>query len=65
MVMNATKLTLVKRQRSELFGTVTRHGKTQFLRVDRFVSNTDWPLDGAADIPDGVAAVATIHGDRA
>lgn len=62
---NATKLTLVKRHRTELFGTVTKHGKTQFLRVDRFVSNTDWPIDGANDIAEGVAVVATIAGDRA
>ena len=62
---NASKLTLVERARTELFGTVTKHGKTQFLRVDRFVSNTDWPLDGGGEVAEGTPAVATISGDRA
>jgi ribonuclease R len=65
---NATKLTLKNRTRSELFGTVTHHGKHVFLRVDRFVSNTDWPLDlgAAGELSDGTACVASIAatGDR-
>jgi ribonuclease R len=42
---SATKLTLLARKRSVLYGEVTiRKGKF-WLRTDRDVANTDWPLD--------------------
>jgi ribonuclease R len=41
---NATRLRLLERTRAELFGNVVTHGRRAFLRVDRQVSNTDWPL---------------------
>src|SRR5512140_3460087 len=42
---SASSLALVERSRSELFGTVTLHGRRRFLHVDRLVSNTDWPFE--------------------
>jgi len=47
----ASYLRLIERTREELFGTVVMHGTKPFLRVDRMVSNTDWPLSIAADDP--------------
>ncbi len=55
---NATGLKLVERTRTELFGTVTYHGRKSFLRVDRLVSNTDWPM--RTDLPEGTAVVARL-----
>lgn len=61
--LSATDLRLVSRSRCELFGCVTMHGKKPFLRVDRLVANTDWPLDeGAEGIAEGTYLVATIRG---
>lgn len=47
----ATQLQLVERTRSELFGSLVLHGRRPFLRVDRLVSNTDWPLALESDDP--------------
>src|SRR5689334_22287574 len=47
---SASQLLLVHRDRTELFGTVVSHAKRPHLRVDRLVSNTDWPFKpGSAD----------------
>src|SRR5580704_10245575 len=63
---SATQLALVERQRTELFGTVTTHGRRRFLRVDRVVANTDWPFeDGAGDaLEEGALVVAAIRGTQ-
>ncbi len=61
--LTATRLELVSRARTELFGVVVSHGKRTFLKVDRQVANTDWPLTGAADPGDVV--VAAIRGGEA
>ena len=60
--LTASSLTLVERPRTELFGTVTFRGRRAHLRVDRSVSNTDWPLEsGAAGLSEGAALVASIR----
>lgn len=58
--LSATSLELVSRSRVELFGTVVVHGKRKFLKVDRQVANTDWPLKGTAE--PGEDVVAAIRG---
>lgn len=60
----ASRLTLVQRERVELFGTVVLHARKPHLRVDRLVSNTDWPFKPgtADDLAEGTAVVATIEG---
>lgn len=62
--VSATGLTLAERSRRELFGTVSIRKGRRHLRVDRLVSNTDWPFkEGTADkIEEGVAVVAAIEG---
>ena len=62
----ATALHLVARTQNELYGSVTFRGKKPFLRVDREVSNTDWPLK---DVPkplmkEGLRLVGRLEGDR-
>jgi ribonuclease R len=59
----ATSLTLVERWRTELFGSVTSHGKRLFLRVDRVVSNTDWAFEEAASegLTEGTFVVASLR----
>lgn len=61
---SASQLALVQRDRAELFGTVVSHAKRPHLRVDRLVSNTDWPFKpgSADDLPEGAAVVAVIEG---
>ncbi|MDP2343634.1 MAG: ribonuclease R [Deltaproteobacteria bacterium] len=59
-----TRVTLLERPRTELCGRVlTRAGK-RFLKVDRAIANTDWPLDArtpeGAEAADGVFVVAAI-----
>lgn len=62
----ARQLVLVARPRRVLFGVVTRRGGQRFLRVDRTVANTDWPLEGGdASLADGARVVARIDGERA
>ena len=60
---NATGLKLEERWRTELFGTVTYRGRKPFLRVDRLVANTDWPLE--ADYPEGTPLIAEIVKNKA
>jgi ribonuclease R len=59
----ARQLRLVARPRQTLFGTAVRHGRALFLKVDRLVANTDWPLTGAAN--PGDAVLARIEGGQA
>ena len=59
----ARALRLRTRPRRELFGTAVRHGRELYLKVDRLVANTDWPLDGRARPGDEV--LARIEGGRA
>ncbi|WP_437673480.1 ribonuclease R family protein [Sorangium sp. So ce131] len=61
---SASQLALVHRDRTELFGTVVSHAKRPHLRVDRLVSNTDWPFKpgSADDLAEGTAVVAFIDG---
>lgn len=62
----ASGLRLLERWRQELFGTLVRRNNKPFLRVDRQVSNTDWPLEGAsADLPEGTTLVALIQDSKA
>jgi ribonuclease R len=58
----AKKLALLERERAQVFGTVTLRGGRPFLRVDRQISNTDWPIEPAPDRPlaEGTGAVATV-----
>jgi ribonuclease R len=62
----ATSLALVERWRTEVFGSVTAHGKRPFIRVDRVVSNTDWPFEeGTAEgLEEGTFCVAGIRGGK-
>lgn len=43
--MSAQDLKLVSRTRTRLFGEVVVRKGTPYLKVDREVANTDWPLD--------------------
>jgi ribonuclease R len=67
--LSATRLELLTRSRTTLFGTVVRHRAQPFLRVDREVSNTDWRLvipDSITPRPvDGDAVVASVQADHA
>ncbi|HEY3446067.1 MAG TPA: RNB domain-containing ribonuclease [Myxococcales bacterium] len=60
---SAAKLELVQRTRTELFGSVLSRGKKRLLKVDRAVSNTDWPFakGSADDLADGASVVAAIR----
>jgi ribonuclease R len=60
----ASALALVDRTRTELFGSVTVHGRRPFLKVDRLVSNTDWPFEegAGAGLDEGTFVVAGIKG---
>ncbi|MEI7895017.1 MAG: RNB domain-containing ribonuclease, partial [Myxococcales bacterium] len=60
--LSAANLTLVERQRSELFGTVVARAGKRFLRVDRAVGNTDWEIEGDALV--GANLVGSIRGAR-
>ncbi|HKP60263.1 MAG TPA: ribonuclease R family protein [Polyangiales bacterium] len=68
---SVNRLRLIERTREELFGSLVMHGKRPHLRVDRLVSNTDWPLELAPDDPllsvQGPAPLLTaaIRGDKA
>src|SRR5262245_38343964 len=66
---SATRLRLIERARTRLFGTLVTHGRRPFLRVDRTVANTDWPLQLAPDDPLLTAAnpvylSAELRGDQ-
>ncbi len=77
---NATELSLKERKRTQLFGSViypTRSNTDSqgekskvslgaYLKVDRAVSNTDWPLmDSPLELEDALFVVANIEGNRA
>lgn len=58
---NAAGLKLIERRRRQLFGSLAFHNKKPFLKVDRQVSNTDWPLDGVgSEVEEGTLIVASI-----
>jgi ribonuclease R len=63
---SAAGLSLIERARRELFGTVTIRKGKRHLRVDRLVSNTDWPFkEGLAEaFEEGAAVVAAIEGSE-
>lgn len=57
----ASGLSLVQRTREQVFGeVVTRKGAT-YLRIDKEVANTDWPLEpGGVAVQPGDAVVARV-----
>ncbi len=60
----ASDLTLVERTRATVFGDVVSRQGAWFLRVDRGVSNTDWPLDVAGHpLREGQSVVARVRSD--
>ncbi|MFO0558159.1 MAG: hypothetical protein U0269_09080 [Polyangiales bacterium] len=60
---SATDLTLYERPRSELVGEVVSRRGALFVKVDREVSNTDWPLDTRGqNVEPGETVIATIRG---
>ncbi len=64
--LSAADLELVERNRHQLFGAYTRRAGRAYLRVDRVVANTDWPLEGAPrDLVEGTALVARVDGHSA
>ena len=57
----ASGLELVERDRDQLFGEVVPRRRQLFLRADREVANTDWPLDpNGLELRAGDAVVARI-----
>lgn len=61
----ATEIVLVERPRREVFGEVVMRRGAPFLRIDREVANTDWPLDPAGvEVQPGDAVVARIADDK-
>jgi ribonuclease R len=59
----ATKLALIARDRSEVFGSVVARGGREALRVDRTIGNSDWPLvSGSGTFGEGTVLVAAIEG---
>ncbi|MEI8255767.1 MAG: RNB domain-containing ribonuclease [Deltaproteobacteria bacterium] len=63
--VSAQDLRLVKRTRARLFGEVVVRKGTPFLKVDREVANTDWPLVVArgTKVTAGAHAVGRVDGD--
>jgi ribonuclease R len=62
----ATELVLLERPRTRLFGKAVKRGGRSFLRVDRLVANTDWPLVAGDVTPaEGDQVVARVEGTRA
>jgi ribonuclease R len=61
---SATALTLLERPRDRLCGSVVVRGGQRFLRVDRVVANTDWPLVDADDVAEGAWVVGAIDATR-
>jgi ribonuclease R len=62
---NASDLVLEERTRGELFGSIVYRGRKPFLKVDRLVSNTDWPLaDSDLDLEEGLYLVAALDGAK-
>ncbi|MBS2038329.1 RNB domain-containing ribonuclease [bacterium] len=63
---NAVDLVLEQRARGELFGSIVFRGRKPFLRVDRLVSNTDWPLASGSglELEEGLYLVAALDGAK-
>ena len=63
----ARDLRLLQRCRTTLVGTSLHRAGRSWLRVDRAVANTDWPLDDVPDAhqPEGVWVEARVRGDVA
>jgi ribonuclease R len=62
---NASALALIERVRVELCGEVVSHRGSLYLRLDREVANTDWPLDlGGAIVSPGTYVVAKVLPDN-
>ena len=62
---NATRIELVERRRQTVFGEVVFRGPRPFLRIDRQVANTDWPLVGQADaFSAGSALLGRLQGGQ-
>lgn len=60
---SAVDLTLYDRPRTELVGEVVSRRGSLFVRVDREVSNTDWPLDARGqNVEQGETVLCTIEG---
>jgi len=58
----ASALELVERTRSEVFGAITMRNGRPHLRVDREISNADYPLvEGVASPPEGTFVVAALE----
>ena len=62
----ARDLRLVQMGHQTVFGTVTHHGSRVFLKVDRTVSNTDWPIRAEAEdaFTDGTYVIARREADH-
>ena len=59
--ISANDLTLVSRARTHLFGEIVVRKGVRFLKIDREVANTDWPLEVGKATPNaGDCAVARI-----
>lgn len=62
---NALDLVLEQRARGELFGSIVFRGRKPFLKVDRLVSNTDWPLaQSELELEEGLYLVAALEGAK-
>lgn len=59
---NATEIKLVARTRVEVFGSITLRNGRPHVRVDREISNADWPLaNGVQAPPEGTFVVCAIE----
>ena len=62
---NAADLALEERVRGELFGSIVFRNRKPFLKVDRLVSNTDWPLtQNELELEEGLYLVAALDGAK-
>jgi ribonuclease R len=58
---SASGLSLVQRSREQVYGEVVLRKGTPFLRIDKEVANTDWPLDAnGTEVHAGDAVVARV-----
>lgn len=59
---SASEIELRSRTRTEVFGAIVSRGGRPHLRVDREISNADWPIaDGVAVPPEGTLVVAALE----